>query len=65
MFLQGFPRAFAIALSSEIPGSQGIPRVGESGESQSFIISIFISISFGSGGACVLPERSDSAADYD
>jgi hypothetical protein len=61
MFLQGFSRA----LSSETSGSQGIPRIGESGESQSFILSIFISVSFGSGGACVLPERSDSAADYD
>ena len=37
MFLQGFSRA----LSSETSGSQGIPRIGESGESQSFIISIF------------------------
>jgi hypothetical protein len=65
MFLQGFSREFDIALSSEIPGSQGIPRFGESGESQSFIISISISISVGSGGACVLPERHGSAADYD
>jgi hypothetical protein len=59
MFLQGFSRA----LSSETSGSQGIPRIGESGESQSFIISIFISI--GSGATWVLPERSDSAANHD
>jgi hypothetical protein len=61
MFLQGFSRA----LSSETPGSQGIPGNGESGESQSFIVSIFIFISFGSGGACTLPERPNSAADHD
>jgi hypothetical protein len=47
------------------PGSQGIPRIGESGESQSFIISTFISTSFGSDGACVFPERPNPAADYD
>ena len=61
MFLQGFSQA----LSSETSGSQGIPRIGESGESQSFIVSIFISISFASVGACNLPERPNSAADHD
>ena len=61
MFLQGFSRA----LSSKIPGLQGSPRIGESGESQSFIAKIFISISFGSDGACVFPERPNSAAEYD